>query len=105
VLLLLILLLLPVSGLPCSSDCYQCHERIPKDTEHEILATCTDCHPSHSEGSFDEKCGVDCFDCHPLADVIKSYPNHRVLEKCIECHSTLSPEPEKEKSYEKLIGG
>jgi hypothetical protein len=27
------------------------------------------------------------------------------LEGCIECHSTLSPEPEKEKSYEKLIGG
>ncbi|MEO2068305.1 MAG: hypothetical protein ABGX27_02185 [Desulfurobacteriaceae bacterium] len=73
----------------CSSDCYQCHVNIPKDSNHKVLSSCTDCHPKHEEKSFNSKCGADCFDCHSVNKVMKLSLAHSVLKKCVECHTKL----------------
>lgn len=73
----------------CNSDCYQCHSDIPKDREHKVLNTCTNCHPTHSESAFNSKCGADCFECHSIKKVMELSDAHKVLERCIGCHKKL----------------
>ncbi|SMO58715.1 hypothetical protein SAMN06269117_11265 [Balnearium lithotrophicum] len=75
----------------CSSDCYQCHSNIPKDKEHKVISTCTNCHPNHSTKGMD-KCGADCFDCHSYRKVMSSSPAHRVIKKCVKCHKAIKEE-------------
>ncbi|TCK06508.1 hypothetical protein CLV27_0309 [Phorcysia thermohydrogeniphila] len=93
--------------LSCSSDCYKCHSSIPADKNHEVLKSCTSCHPDHDEKALSSKCGADCFDCHSVARVMSSSPAHKVIGQCIDCHKKLSPKesPAVEELYNQLIGG
>jgi hypothetical protein len=34
-------------------------------------------------------CGQDCFQCHDYKKVMKLSKEHRVLKKCVACHSKL----------------
>ncbi len=95
----MLLVLLINTSLACSSNCYSCHN-IPSDGFHDVLKTCTDCHPEH-RGSDIGKCGADCFECHPVDRVISSSPKHRVLGECIDCHKKLRESD----LYRSLIGG
>ena len=93
-------------ALSCSSDCYRCHISIPADENHEVLKSCSSCHPDHSEEAFKSKCGADCFDCHSVAKVMNSSPAHKVLNRCINCHKKLSgSNPLFDDLYNQLIGG
>ena len=95
-------LLYTTSSLACSSDCYQCHSNIPRDKEHSVLKSCTNCHPSHSERELNGRCGVDCFECHSIEKVRENSKAHRVLERCIECHKSLKPS-ECDEIYRELL--
>jgi hypothetical protein len=101
------MLLFPLQRVfPCSSDCYKCHTNIPADKTHEVLKSCTSCHPDHDEEAFNSKCGADCFDCHSVAKVMESSPAHKVIGQCIDCHKKLSgSDPAVEELYNQLIGG
>ncbi len=99
--LILIFLLLPFSAFPCSSDCYQCHINIPKDENHTVLKTCTQCHSEHDEKPLESGCGADCFECHDYKKVLSLSPAHKVIQKCVKCHKGL----ENSEILNKLIGG
>jgi len=92
------------SSLACDSNCYNCHSNIPDDKDHEILKTCTSCHPDHSESAFSGKCGSDCFECHSISKVIGSAKEHGVLKRCISCHEKLKNSNVND-IYKGLIGG
>jgi len=90
-------------ALACSSDCYQCHSNIPRDRNHKVLKSCTECHPNHSDRAI-SSCGADCFDCHSYGKVMNSSKAHRVLIKCVECHEGLKKK-ELPSYYRELLGG
>jgi hypothetical protein len=84
----LFFVLLTCQALACSSDCYQCH-KVPKDSYHKLLSTCTECHREHPEESRLKACGSDCFDCHDYKKVMELSRAHKVLKECVKCHKSL----------------
>ncbi|UCN01301.1 hypothetical protein LCX93_05125 [Sulfurimonas sp. SWIR-19] len=101
----------------CSGDCIACHPTLvdvkgEMDNNHQILQRCKTCHRDGSkivlldtnssnvhfkivkiktlkENSHTE-CGNDCWQCHDIKKVSQiNIPEHKNLQKCIECHVKL----------------
>ena len=65
-----------------------CHTKIPKDTNHEAIESCINCHKNHKLDVVNQ-CGADCFDCHSYEKVMSITDKHKVIKKCSQCHINL----------------
>ena len=61
---------------------------IPKDTNHEPIGNCMNCHKNHKLDVVNQ-CGADCFDCHSYKKVMAITKEHKVIKKCSDCHINL----------------